>query len=171
MDVNDDSVVLEIEESNDREHIDDEDFDGDCCFQIIKSLKGVSLGRQLKREVFKLGVAHLTWGIIIFILSIYESLAFMITTFFTNITYGSSILTLQYSISVFAILAGVISMLVMRYWASLCTNRSLLQNLMRGYEIILVLFVILNITLYAKIIMTFKNETFQVFIINIGIHY
>ena len=39
----------------------------------LQNTPGSTLGRQIKRELFKLSIYHFLWGFIVFIISIYQA--------------------------------------------------------------------------------------------------
>lgn len=50
----------------------DEEFEGECCFWLMKLLRGYNVGRRLKRKVFKYAVMNFMVGFSMLIITGYE---------------------------------------------------------------------------------------------------
>ncbi len=50
----------------------DEEFEGECCFWLMKSLRGNNVGRRLKRKIFKYSLLSFLIGFPLFCITAYE---------------------------------------------------------------------------------------------------
>jgi len=71
----DSSVVIDIDDPrNPTIAANDEEFENECGYFIVKMLRGSTLGRKIKREVFKITVNESIFGISMFLISCYENI-------------------------------------------------------------------------------------------------
>ena len=52
----------------------DEEFEGECCFWLMKLLRGHNVGRRLKRKVFKYALLNMIVGLPMLIITAYEGM-------------------------------------------------------------------------------------------------
>ena len=52
----------------------DEEFEGECCFWLMKLLRGHNVGRRLKRKVFKYALLNLIVGFPMLVITAYEGM-------------------------------------------------------------------------------------------------
>ena len=130
------------------------------CYSCINFLRGDTLGREIKRIVFKLGIVQLTLGGLLLFVTIYEH--FSNLSYFLHVNYGASIVVYQYIVAAVGLLCGFFSIVAMRYWASLCTNRVLLGNLLRIYQSLMVLLFFVALVSIVVIFITFKGTPMTV---------
>ena len=50
----------------------DEEFEGECCFWLMKLLRGHNVGRRLKRKIFKYSLLNLIVGFSMLVITVYE---------------------------------------------------------------------------------------------------
>ena len=50
----------------------DEEFEGECCFWLMKLLRGHNVGRRLKRKVFKYALMNFMVGFSMLVITVYE---------------------------------------------------------------------------------------------------
>ena len=154
----DDSVVLEIEDNIDNE----DEFDGELGYFLVKMLRGTTLGRQIKREVFKLSIYHLLWGFILFIISVYQDIAFgPLDGLFYDEKHGGSIIQMQFTTALGALIMTGLSWAAMNYWSSLVTNRSLLGSLLILYQCLIALHFTIVLWSINALGATFKNTDWR----------
>ena len=84
-----------------------------------------------------MSLLQLYMGIPMFIISCIEDDRFGFTRYFKPVHYGASLLDLQYTCSIFAILFGILGILAVHHWASLVSNKELFLKLSRGLQFIL----------------------------------
>jgi hypothetical protein len=70
---------MDFEEDDDVESRDipqfvdpDSEFENECCFWLMKALRGRNAGRQLKRRIFKYGVINFIAGFSMLVINITE---------------------------------------------------------------------------------------------------
>ena len=161
----DESVMIDIDD----DHIStntpggEEEFDNECGYFLVKMLRGNTLGRQIKREVFKLSIFEIIYGIAIFLISCYESVTFgSLDGYFTGSKYGGSILGMQMVCSIGSILFSIFSWLSMKYWSSLVTNRELLASILKLYQFLLIIHFAICLWSLNALFATFENTDWQV---------
>ena len=130
-------VQLDIEDDFGPINEDDE-YQHELGYFMILLLRGDTVGRQLKQDIFKLGFFHLYCGIPMFIICCVEDDKYDWTSYFTPTHFGSPLLDLQYVVSFFALLFGVLSWLAVHHWASLVSNRELFTKISKAYQFSLV---------------------------------
>ena len=157
----DNSVVLQIGESDDGS-LPEEDYENECGYWLIKMFRGRTLGRRLKRELFKLSLFELLTGTVMLILTIVDQANFSVTPYFTISQYGGSLLSLQYTVAFSALTFGFAGILAIKYWASLVTNRELLGKILRIYQFFLVVFFTISLWCLCAIFLTFRNVKWNV---------
>ncbi len=140
----------------------DDEYEDECGYWIIVMLRGKTTGRMLKRDIFKAGVAQLFFGIMLIIIANYEYLNFVTTSYFDTNMYGAKLMDLMWLVSVPSFLAGCFSMLIIKFWGTLVTNRTILIVLMKVYMVILFLLLVTTVWLIAALILTFRKITFMV---------
>jgi len=141
-----------VDSSTDRGPFDpDEEYAMEWGYSLLKTLRGSSVGRQMKRCLFWLGCYHMLYGLPMFILAIYADNYFSFMREWGHYKSGSSLLGLVYGTSFLALFFGTLNLASVRYWSSLVTNRDLLVNLMGVYQVILVLMWIMVIVTIAKL--------------------
>lgn len=111
------------------------EYESDLEYFLRKTFGGKSSGRRLKRVIAKFGLCQLLCGIGLLTISICENELFGGESHFANSTYGAPLMSLMFLVSIPTLLLGIVSMVVLRYWTSLTTNRQLLVTLSRGYAI------------------------------------
>ena len=52
----------------------DEEFESECCFWLMKLLRGYNVGRRLKRKVFKYALLNFIVGLPMLIITGYEGM-------------------------------------------------------------------------------------------------
>jgi hypothetical protein len=114
----------------------EDDYKEECGYFIVIMLRGNTTGRRLKRTIFKSGVAQLSCGFSLMILAIEAGYTEVMSKYFIENRYGASVHDLQWLISFPSILLGIGSMIMIYYWASLCTNRTLLKAILNIYMMI-----------------------------------
>ena len=111
------------------------EFESDLDYWIRKNFGGRSSGRRLKRLVAKFGAIQLLCGLGLTAIAGCENSFFPADAHFSSSRYGSSLLSLMFLVSLPTLLMGLLSMLILRYWTSLTSNRQLLVLLARVYAL------------------------------------
>ena len=112
------------------------EFESDLEYWFRKHFGGRSSGRRLKRVVAKFGCMQLVCGAGLVIITGCESQLFPGEEHFATLKYGASLMSLMYIISIPTFLLGLSSLLLLRFWTTLTTNRQLLVMVARGYALI-----------------------------------
>ena len=138
--------------------IPDEEFEDQCGYWLVIMLRGKSIGRQLKRAVFKMTFFYhtLTAGSL-FLVTCFEDAYFGWTSYFSHYRNGSSLLGIQYGISILALLQASANFYAIKHWASLTTNRDLLAKFLQIYQGFILLYFILTLASIIKVFQTFEN--------------
>lgn len=141
----------------------EEEYDNECGYFIVKMLRGTTLGREMKREVFILATYESVFGISIFLISVYEDQVFgAIDGYLTDNNYGGSILGMQFVCSIGALILASCGFLAIRYWSSLVTNRQLLGDILKLYQVILVIHFTICLWSLNALCATFKHTIWEV---------
>lgn len=148
----DDIDEVEIEIDRDIE----EDYKEEFGYFLVILLKGNTTGRRLKRTVFKSGVSQLLCGFSLMVLAIRAGYTEIMDKYFVTPNYGASLHDLQWLISFPSMLLGVGSMIMIYYWASLCTNRTLLKAILNIYMMINLFFFIFTLWLICALGLTYR---------------
>lgn len=135
----------------------DEEYEGECGYLLMRALRGKTVGRRLRRKLFKYGLFQLFCGFPLFILAILEVENFTNTSQFDTARFGSSLIALTWCVSLPSFLLGIASMTAFKNWASLVTNRRLLVDLMRIYTAALLIIFILAVWLACAMFLTFRK--------------
>jgi hypothetical protein len=157
MDIEDqDDVILQVDEEINRAEADDL-LEDECCYCLYKMLRGKSVGRRLKRKLFKFAIAENICGFGIFCITAYEDTRLGSSYYVTTATYGSTLLNLQYAVAFLSLIIGIPTALAVKYWGSMVTNRNLLVKLM--YINLLYLFILFVIMIWCVVVLflTFRG--------------
>eukprot|EP01038_Epipyxis_sp_PR26KG_P012410 gene12410-16644_t len=129
--------ISDIDNIDDANHLrlnaDDDPYEGECGYSLFKALRGNSTGRKLKRNFFMFGVGQFLCGLPLMIITIQEGQNLNNIPYFETAPYGATLLTLMWLVCFPTMLMSMVSLLAVKYWASLTTNRALLGNLIRMY--------------------------------------
>jgi len=80
-------------------------YDNECGYWLVKMLRGATLGRQIKREVFKVSIYHFLWGTIIFLISVYQDLDIgRINGLLYDANHGGSVIQMQFTTALGALI-------------------------------------------------------------------
>jgi len=107
----------------------DEEFEGECCFWLMKLLRGFNVGRRLKRKVFKYALLNFIVGFSMLVITVYEEQSWGLMKMFANTVGGLSLIQVQYFVSFLALIIFFTLLFGLYHWASLVTNKDLLQKL------------------------------------------
>lgn len=135
----------------------DDDFKGEMGYTLVRMLRGNTVGRRLKRKLFKLGFVQLTCGAALSVICYLSDYNFSNTAYYDNARYGSKNQTLYYCVSYPCVVIGILSWLCIRYWGSLVTNRGLLTNLFKFYVINIIIHMLLSVWLGVSLVLTFEH--------------
>eukprot|EP01031_Cornospumella_fuschlensis_P030156 gene30156-36428_t len=135
----------------------DEEYEGECGYLLMRALRGKTVGRRLRRKLFKFGLAQLFCGFPLWVMAILETENFTNTSQFDTARFGSSLIALTWCVSFPSFLIGIATMIAFKNWASLVTNRRLLVDLMRIYTAALIIIFILSVWLACAMFLTFRG--------------
>lgn len=135
--------------------------DEDIVDRVTNLLTGKSTGRRIKRVIFKYGLYQTVLGFMLVVISSYADVNFRFLESFNLPLHGAPVLTLMWLVSFPTFFMGLLSLLAVYYWASLCTNRQLFTSLLRIYFGILALLFIFTLWLICALFLTFKNADFK----------
>ena len=147
----------EYDEQKEKNDNDDELYSGEIGYWIVKLLRGTTAGRQLKRNIAKFTVFQIAAGIPFILMAAIVDRNYNMSIVYTLATYGASLLNLTYLIAICTIFLALCSILIIKYWASLCTNRKLLLEIMKIYIILFIAIFILLLWLFIALFSTFKR--------------
>ena len=158
---NDDEIEYneEYDEQKEKNAADDDLYSGEIGYWIVKLLRGTSAGRQLKRNIAKFTVFQIAAGIPLILMGAIVDRNYNMSITYTLVNYGASLLDLTYLIAICTIFLSLCSILILRYWASLCTNRKLLLEIMKIYIALFIFIFVLLLWLYIALFSTFKRIT------------
>lgn len=114
---------------------DDNLYSGEIGYWLIKTLRGPTSGRQMKRNYFKLGFFNWCCGWVLLVITLQIDRTFPLTSYYQAPRFGIPLQTLMWMTALPSVFLATCSFLCIRYWASLCTNRDMLINLSRMYMI------------------------------------
>jgi hypothetical protein len=155
------SVVLDIEDDFGPINPDDE-YKHELGYFLVLLLRGDSLSRQLKQDVFKMSVAHCIMGPAMLVISAVEDEKFSFTPYFkATMYYGSPLLDLQYTTSIFAIAMGWLGLLAVHHWASVISNRDLFTKLCKGFQALLAFMFALSMWQMCVFFRVFQGADFS----------
>lgn len=138
----------------------DDVYEDECGYWIIIMLRGKTTGRMLKRDIFKAGLSEIVFGFVLLVITLYEEYNFITTKYFDTNQYGATLLSLMWLVSFPSLLAGVLSFVLVKFWPTLVTNRSVLLNVTRVYLVIMFLLLASIIWCLAAVILTFRRVKF-----------
>ena len=113
--------------------------------------------RRIKREIFKFGTIQLVCGIALFVIAYQEDRNFFLSQYFIQNNYGSNLQSLMWLCAFGGVIMGVISMVMIRYWSSLVTNRELLSSILKLYMFIFFIFFIFVLWTTCVVFLTFSG--------------
>lgn len=149
----------EYNEQKEKDNNDDELYGSEIGYWIVKLLRGTTAGRQLKRNIAKFTCYQIAAGIPFIIMAAIVERSYNMSTVYTLSKYGASLLNLTYLIAICTLFLALCSILIIRYWASICTNRKLLLEIMRIYVIFFMVVLGLLVWLWCALFMTFQRVT------------
>jgi hypothetical protein len=135
--------------------------DEDLVDRVTNLLNGKSTGRRIKRVVFKYGLFQSIVGFILVVIASYENVNFFQLDYFNQSLYGAPVLILMWLVSFPTWIIGLLSLLAVYYWASLCTNRELFTSLLKIYFGILFFLFFLTLWFICALFLTFKGADWK----------
>lgn len=136
----------------------DELFGDEFGYFLIVMLRGSTTGRKLKRVVFKFGCYQCICGFVLMCVTTYAKSQVEFTSFYMiqQRGMGATLFNLMW-LTIFPALAmGFISALMIKYWASLCTNRFLLSTILKVYMMIYLFLFIFVLWCTCVLFLVFK---------------
>jgi len=138
-------------------YINDRDFEGEFIYTLTRSLRGSHSGRRFKRTLFKFGFILLVCGFALLTITCLIEENFKRQPQYATSRYGSDVLTLMFCTSVLANVFAIVTLLAVRYWGSLVTNRDLLVNLFKIYSLVLLVAALIGIWTLMTNVLTFTR--------------
>lgn len=120
-------------------------------------LRGTTTGRMLKRDIFKTGLTSFTAGMVLLIITVHEQYNFGYSSYFDTVQAGLSLMQLMWLVSLPSVLFGVMSFVIVKFWASLVTNRNIVILIMRVYMVIVFCLIGVICWCIAGLLITFKG--------------
>ena len=133
------------------------EYESDLDYWLRKHFGGRSSGRRLKRLVAKFGGIQLLCGLGLTAITGCENTFFPADQHFSSTQYGASLLSLMFLVSLPMLLMGILSMLILRYWTSLTSNRQLLVLLARVYALVCIPMFGFQLWCLCVLFLTFRN--------------
>jgi len=131
-------------------------YENEFFYRLVKMIRGSTAGRKLKRTIFKLSLVMMLCSFPLMVLAYIEDRTFEVGYYFTVVQkVGAALQPLMWLTGVPGFLLGAGSLIIIKYWASLCTNRKLLCNIMRVYAAVLVFYMIIVVYTVAVLFLTF----------------
>ena len=131
-------------------------YENEFFYRLVKMIRGSTAGRKLKRTIFKLSLVMMLCSFPLIVLAYIEDRTFEVGYYFTVVQkVGAALQPLMWLTGVPGFLLGAGSLIIIKYWASLCTNRKLLCNIMRVYAAVLVFFMVIVVYTVAVLFLTF----------------
>jgi hypothetical protein len=135
--------------------------DEDLVDRVTNLLNGKTTGRRVKRVIFKYGLYQSILGFMLVVIASYENVNFFQLDYFNLPSYGAPVLTLMWLVSFPTWIIGLLSLLAVYYWASLCTNRELFTSLLKIYFGILAVLFVLTLWFACALFLTFKDAKWK----------
>lgn len=130
-------------------------FQDEFLYWVVRMIRGPTAGRKLKRTVFKISCIMLICSFPLIVIAYIEDRTFEVGYYFTINKAGAPLQPLMWLSGVPGFFLGVVSMYILKYWASLCTNRLLLTNMMRVYMAVLAAYMFIVTYTVAVLFITF----------------
>lgn len=126
-------------------------------YWLVRLVRGSTAGRKLKRTIFKLCVVLMLCNFPLIVIAYIEDRTFEVGQYFTLSPYGATLSVLMWMTAIPGFLMGGASLFLIRYWASLCTNRLLLTNIIRIFVCIMLLYMFIVTYTVAVVFLTFGS--------------
>eukprot|EP00605_Chrysophyceae_sp_TOSAG23-4_P002428 GSChrysophyteH1.ASY1.ANO1.2687.1 assembled CDS len=133
----------------------DVQMENEFGYGLITSIRGRTTGRRTKRELCCFTTMQIVCGIALYTIYWYESKSKFTMDFFIRI--DSDVLGWTRSIAIMCFLWGTTNLLLLRYWASLVTNRVLLSTVLKLMVLVFFIKFILVLVALVKVINTFSE--------------
>ena len=124
-------------------------------YWLVTLIRGSTAGRKLKRTIFKICGVLMVANFPLIVIAYIEDRTFEIGQYFSLSAYGAALHVLMWLTAAPGFFLGAASLLFIRYWASLCTNRLLLTNIIRVYMCVLFLYFFIVTYTVAVLFLTF----------------
>ena len=123
----------------------------------MKLLRGQTVGRRIKRCVFKIMVVTFICNIAILVMIYLIDRLYAMSAYFQTSPYGNSLSILMWMTCIPGIFMGVTSFMFLKYWASTVTNRKLFSQLVRIYMVAMIVCILLGSWMIAVLLLMFKE--------------
>lgn len=132
-------------------------FGDEFGYWLVKLLRGPSVGRRIKRCVFKIMVVTVVCNIALLVLAYLEDRLYAMSAYFATSPYGATLSILMWLTCVPALFMGLLSFMFLKYWASIVTNRKLFSQLCRMYMVGMIVCLALGAWMIAVCILMFED--------------
>jgi len=126
-------------------------------YWLVKLLRGSTSGRRIKRCVFKIAVVGIVCSIALIVISYLESYLYSFSAYFNTSPFGATLQSLMYVAAYSEAFMSVMSLVFVKYWASVVTNRKLFVQVLRLYMIMQLATSILGIWMVWVLYKTFEK--------------
>ena len=135
----------------------DIEFQGEWLYEIVKMVRGQTPGRQLKRTIFQLAVLLMVCTFPLMVMAYIEDRTFEVGHYFTvSSPAGAALQPLMWLTGAPGFVLGFGSLYIIKYWASLCTNRLLLGNISRVYMAVVAAYFVIVVYTVVVLFLTFS---------------
>jgi hypothetical protein len=104
-------------------------------YWVIKLLRGPSVGRRIKRCVFKIMLITFACNVALMVMAYLEDRMYAMSAYFSTSPYGATLQILMWLTCIPGIFMAVMSLLFLKYWSSIVTNRNLFSQMCRVYMV------------------------------------
>lgn len=132
-------------------------YGDECLYSLVRLVRGSTAGRKLKRTIFKLCSVLMLCTFPLIVIAYIEDRTFEVGQYFTLSPHGATLSVLMWLTAIPGFLLGAFSLSFIRYWASLCTNRLLLTNIIRIFVCVMLLYLFIVTYTVAVVFLTFGN--------------
>ena len=119
-----------------RAFIPDVEYDGELGYSLIRTMRGRTTGRRLKRDLFKQGLSQFFVSVGMIIMTDQAARNYTVTNFFATSIFGKSLLSLWWLVCIIGFMLSFLTMFIVWGWPSLMTNRVLTSTVLKMYMII-----------------------------------
>ncbi len=166
----DDMMSSAMGDDSERDSDDDDDqkkgwinpdilYQDEFLYWLVKLLRGSTAGRRIKRSVFKISIVGIVCSVALAIIAYLEARLYSFSSYFNTSPYGMTLQGLMNAATTTEAFMSVMSLIFIKYWASVVTNRKLFIQLIRLYMIMQLVTVIIGMWMLGILYKTFQGIT------------
>ena len=152
---------FDYEDEDDRRNADwiDPDvlYGDEFGYWVVRLLRGSTVGRRIKRCVFKIMVVTVVCNIALLVIAYLVDQIYGMSAYFTTAPYGATLAALMWLSSILALFMGLLSFMFLKYWASIVTNKKLFSQLCRMYMVAMLVSLVFASWMMAVLILMFED--------------